>query len=249
METRGEEFTFWSLTVKMSPIQQMSSIWPMLRVQAEEKLVPISSREPDGLAPKLFHLGCHMGWVGVQASPWYKALEPGLMKPSDPIGPNYESSGPQSDPKYKVALNGNNINALCKASFSLPARRKYPLPTFWLNISILPLISWFRVCNHNSIAWGGGLVPTNSAIKSSSLNRAKRICNFQESTLNVIASLIFRKPLKFLSTIVGRISPSWALNGLISSKVVYLLQPEIQSYLQHCSLAPLQWSILPFLPS
>ena len=42
---------------------------PYLWVWAEKNLVPISSLEPDDLAPKLCHLGHHMKWVSVQASP------------------------------------------------------------------------------------------------------------------------------------------------------------------------------------
>jgi hypothetical protein len=62
-------------------------------VRAEEKLVPNSDLGPDGLAPKLCHLGRHMGLVSVRAGPKYKALGPDLMKSNDPIGPNFESSG------------------------------------------------------------------------------------------------------------------------------------------------------------
>ena len=71
-------------------IQQMSPIWPTLRVQAEKELVPISLSRPDDLAPKWCHLGCHIEWVSVRTGP---SLRLDLMKPSDPIDPNYESLG------------------------------------------------------------------------------------------------------------------------------------------------------------
>jgi len=59
-ERRGEEITFQRLMVEMCSIQRMSPIWPMLRVRVEEKLVLISSSQPNGLAPQLCHLKRHM---------------------------------------------------------------------------------------------------------------------------------------------------------------------------------------------
>ena len=82
----------------------------------EEKLVPNSHPEPDGLAPKLCHLGCHMGQMSVRTGPEYKALGPNLMKSSNLIDPNFERLGrPSIWPKYKVALIKSSMNVvLCE---------------------------------------------------------------------------------------------------------------------------------------
>ena len=76
--------------VEMFIIQQRSPIQSVLRVRAKEKLIiPILSSRPEGLTPKLCHLGHHMGWVSVCTQPQYKTLGPDLMKLNDPIGPNF----------------------------------------------------------------------------------------------------------------------------------------------------------------
>ena len=68
-KVQWRELTFHGLTIEMFIIQRMSPIWPMLRVQVEKKLVPISSSQLDGLMSKLCHLGHHVEWVSVQVAP------------------------------------------------------------------------------------------------------------------------------------------------------------------------------------
>ena len=120
-------------------------------------------------------------------------------------------------------LKGDNIKALWIASESSPLRKINPLPTFMQNSTSLPPSSWLRFANHLTKSWGAGLGPKNFAIKSCSLRRAIRAFNFSVSTLNVIASFLTKKPLKFLSILPGSMSPACSLYGLSWSYGICLL--------------------------
>jgi hypothetical protein len=91
--------------VEMFIIQRLTPIRVMLRVWAENKLLPISSSRPKGLVRKLCYLGCHMRWASVKVQPYYKVLGPAFMKLSDPIGPIFRvGANPHFSPKYKVGI-------------------------------------------------------------------------------------------------------------------------------------------------
>ena len=123
----------------------------------------------------------------------------------------------RSPPETEVffsSLNGDNINAMLRTSLSSPLRIKNPFPTFLQNSRVLPCKSWLRVWIHNFIACGFGFGPTNFPINSRSFSNVIRASNLSGFTLNLMASLRTKKPLKLLSGWAWRTSPIWPLKGL-----------------------------------
>ena len=110
MERRGEEKNLCLRIDKQDePMQWRSSSGPQMGVWAEEKLVPNSYPGPDGLAPKSCHLGCHMRWMSVWASPKYEALSPNWWNQAILLAQILRlQGGPLSGPKNKVALMQRN---------------------------------------------------------------------------------------------------------------------------------------------
>jgi hypothetical protein len=70
---------------------ELEAIRPMLRNWATSNLDPIPLSQPKGLAPFLYHVGCHVGWGKAWVGPWCKALGPDLENSSYSIGPNWRS--------------------------------------------------------------------------------------------------------------------------------------------------------------